>query len=47
MHGALRVDVRRLLVLKDTAEALSPPAQRDLVEYWGRRRFEARPKDWT
>jgi len=42
MYGA---DDRRLSLLKATAEALSAPAQRDLLEYWGRRRFERRPKD--
>lgn len=37
----------RMAMLKLTAESLSVPAQRDLVEYWGRRKLEARPHDWT
>ena len=40
-------DPRRVLLLKVTAEHMSLQAQRDLVEYWGRRKFEGRPNDWT
>lgn len=43
MHGA----DTRLTHLRATAEGLSPHAQRDLVAYWGRRKFEGRPSDWT
>lgn len=40
-------DPRRLLLLKLSAERMSLAAQRDLVEYWGRRKAEGRPNDWT
>ena len=46
MH-AVDNDPRRLLVLKLTAEGMTLAAQRDLVEYWGRRKAEGRPTDWT
>ena len=36
-----------LLVFKLSAEHMSMTAQRDLLEYWGRRKFEGRPTDWT
>jgi hypothetical protein len=44
MHGA---EARVLEMVRMTADALSADARRDLVAYWGRRKFEARPQDWT
>lgn len=46
MHDTSTLDPR-LALLKNTANAMTAAAQRDLVEYWGRRRLEARPYDLT
>ena len=45
MHGT--DDDARSLMLRITASGLSPNAHRDLFAYWGRRKVEARPQDWT
>jgi hypothetical protein len=47
MDDSSGLDARRVLLLKLTAQRMSPTVQRDLVEYWGRRQLERRPSDWT
>ena len=44
MHGT---DQLSSAMVRITASGLSPAAHRDLFAYWGRRKVEARPQDWT
>ena len=46
MHGA-DDGLPDILTLKLSGHGISLAAQRDLALYWGRRKLEGRPNDWT